>query len=873
MPSDMARSPLGPNRALPLLAAATALLVLASCKGGGSSTGSAGTGSQGLPVDISAASGRVVLPTGVTIPLSQLTVTTAIAAAAVSADGTFTVPVLGSGPVIVDAEDSSGVTVLMGYADAASSGSPQAGGKGEISATQTAIALLFLGIGAWDISPVNWQAIRDAIAQSPEATQLASVISTRMAADTEALSDGDAQVLSAVSKNASALGPPASSPAPSTVSGPIEAHTLTAATVTVTGSQILVENPGVQSGVEVQVAPDNKGIVFVNSYRRRCTAFIYETEAVDATGKGVLPGGALPKPLPFTTQTLSSAIYNALKGEPPVQIQNTFEIPTANALNGLVGSLVDLNDGTGVAFKPATSGEVTLPEEQGAAKTTYRVVVVGPAPSESNLVSASGLAATSLGTQYAPMWQAAVTSLSYEEFILDFLLPMISTVALGEGDHITLAGLEVSGETVGAIAQFAGFFSGLPDVNTSVANGDFAGAFQGLGQLVADTDAFQEFVLDMGSLLLDQLVVNNPQGLIGPAATLKATIANSLKTMITKYNVPSLVQKLGAANGGEVKAAAEALLVATDITAVVHDAIASFPVVYWDVDVVAASVKLAPQNPTVSSTSPVVNFVTTIPGVADSSAYQFVWTFTGTLGGLFDVNSGQPVSTGVKTSDDQVNFVVASPNPPPGETSTVTVTVYDSSGNLFGQASSTVLSCDTWWTAVINNGNETSWCYASGPVAGSGGLTFGTTNQEFQVLGTSVVSSSTSASLYSINMTFDLVPLGIGNALQFSTTGCDGMGAGTCDSSSSGRQFNGVVWAGGEGSGGPEFMTYSCSAQEREQCNTTHPPQLGSASLTFDWAIQTVSGTFSFTAISTSPSTTAPTVQVSGTFTNAPFGE
>lgn len=655
-----------------------AIFGLSGCGGGGSSSGG-GSSANAAPsttvVQVMTASGRVVLPPGFSTPVTSLTVNTGIGSAAVKADGTFSVPAPGAGPTLATLQDKSGHVILVGYVDPAASGSPQSGGKGEISAQQTAVALLFYALGEYTIPQAGWQNLRNLIGQSPQSTQLASVVSSRVAASATAFATGDSQITNAVQQAVQAI-----LPASKAAGSPVVAHggvaRATSASPTSRASDvasgIVIEPAEEQSGVEVLTSADNSGISFVNHFRRRCTAFVYETGTVDANGNqtDIKPAKQLTFPGSSLLSSLTTAVSGVTNSTAP-NTENSFEISTANALNGLVGSLVDVSTGQG-AFTPATSGPVSLPADGTAAKTLYQVIVVGPAFSQLDQVSSSPLSQDPHFTSTVGQWQQAVDTLFAEELTLDGIMPLFWSMEFGEQSHVQVNDLD-------AFKEFVGFLSGLPDMNASLHNGDFAGALKAFAQLVADNAQVREA---LATFLLKQVTLT---GASGTSQTALTALENHLQAVN--------------ADGDEIVVIVEAVLFGTDLTAILHDNIAALPVASWNVTVTQGGVGLSPSTSTVSPGQSLVTLTAT-PGTQGDPKAPFVyhWSVSGNGGGgLEDTTHRSGHDTDFDSVDAQVDYA-ESLNAQAGETDTVTVQVFQnagtpqspSRGTLLGHATSTV---------------------------------------------------------------------------------------------------------------------------------------------------------------------------------------
>ncbi len=313
------RHPANPGRKTAIRAAAILSLIVslwvAGCGGGGVSTGS--TPTQGL--QLMQASGKIILPAGFKTPLAGLTVNSGQDTQPVSSTGAFQLAVAGPGETLVTLQDASGRVVLMGLADGGSSGSPESGGHGEISAQKTAECLLFMGLDGFLLDPSQWSALRAYIRQTTQVKALSTVIAARVGATPTALYGGDSQLASAVMTAASGIVsghlPPKFKPSlleqpknqvfkVSVVSKPSSSGG--------TSNIVEVQPEGEQGGLEVLQSPAGDGIQFVNHLRRRMAAFVYETSYQTLTQNS--PTSVPPAPIPSTSQATCNSSERSMAG-------------------------------------------------------------------------------------------------------------------------------------------------------------------------------------------------------------------------------------------------------------------------------------------------------------------------------------------------------------------------------------------------------------------------------------------------------------------------------------------------------------------------------------------------------------------------------
>ena len=660
------------------IALVTAVVLAGSgCGGGGS--GGGGTGDS-QPITPLQAAGRVILPPGFQGLPANLTVHTGLDKQPVAANGTFRVAVLGPGQGLATVTDASGKIVLMGYVDGAASGSPQAGGNGEISAQQTALSMLFYGTGAYTLPANLWQQARTLIVQSPQLAQVATVVAARVAADPTAVSDGDTALVSAV-KQASAVligtgrlaGLPSKGTATSirVAGAPVATQSqLSKFNITRvaggrdTSSTLLLTQPfGVHSGIEALNDPKSGGIIFVNHLRRRAAAFIYET-ARQAPGENEKLEQIKPKQVTFTQSTVLSALGTAFGLNPPNTPSPALEVQPANALHGFLGSLTDVGTGMG-AFTPVSTGPINLPQDGASVKTVYTVIIVGPAFQYKNSLDGFAPAQDADFAPFTAQWRSALTALTWEELILDIVVPVVSSIPLSDAANI-------KGVNANVILEIANTLSNIPDINASLANGDLKGAFSQIIQTLADNGTVRDAIVKAIYSQFTQSVTLEG-GLLAAEEDLKGVLSSLAWIDLT--------------------------LQVVDSSAVLIHSSTQNPVELWTATVVAKTVRLTPATATVYFNAPTVNLAAT-PGLhGDLNApLVYHWSMTGTAGGGLEDNAHLSGHDKDFDSVDSLVTYALGPSARSGQTDTVTVEVFlnlgtfshPQRGDLIGKAQSVV---------------------------------------------------------------------------------------------------------------------------------------------------------------------------------------
>ena len=240
--------------------AGVATLGLAGCGGGG---GHHGGGSSTVGAKVA-----VQIPAGITIPVADLQGATAYGTAAV-VNGSFTAKVSSGGPTFAYVRQrSTGKPVLFGFAG---------GGGSGVGPLGSATAILALAFGVGGLQPTAARTLIALIEASPVTTTLAGVIEARVVADPFALSDGDAQVQTAVQAAVASFTRRSSPLSPSRAATRADVEPL-----------VLVQ-PQDQGGCSVEQGTAAATIVPTNKLRRPAAAYTYLTGYTDDGGATTLP--------------------------------------------------------------------------------------------------------------------------------------------------------------------------------------------------------------------------------------------------------------------------------------------------------------------------------------------------------------------------------------------------------------------------------------------------------------------------------------------------------------------------------------------------------------------------------------------------------
>ena len=630
-----------------LLAAALAMLIpIDGCGGGGTADAGGAPTQQYPPLTMMSATGKITLPAGFKEPLTGMTVQSGVDSEPVAANGSFKIQVVGPGETPVYLLDSSDNIILMGYADGGASGSPEAGGNGQISALKTAESMMFSGLSGPLVPPPYWSNMLADILQTPQVSQLASTVAARVAANPTAISSGDTQLFTAARAACNAAVPGANQvvareranlqefPANQSFHVTVEAKS----PIFESGNQnlILVQPSSVQGGIDILNSLEEPGTIqFENHFRRRAAAFIYQTATQVSGGDLTTIAPAVlssPNPAPLVAQ-VSAGLSLSVVGS------DLWEIAPANTLNKFPASLVDMLEGNG-GFTPKKSEAIGLPLVPGTIRTDYTIVVVGPGNDNAFIPFEDP---TPAGMQQE--WTDTVNCLGYEEMILDILVPVIASRPFpGNPQWSSLSGVQ--------LGEIAHLISAVPDMVTDFENGEFKNAF--------------EIFLDEASPTIAEQILTAiwSQTLFSGNFQEQLEIAeHELKGFFSVINTVNFITTF------------------IDASGVVVSSSLFNSYISWSAKVVTKGARLNPQAATVNADNPSVLLTAGPGGTNDPSApYVYEYEVTGAGGGALENALGtSPKSTAMTTTNNQVQYLVGI-HAEDGQKDTVTVTVFTNAG-------------------------------------------------------------------------------------------------------------------------------------------------------------------------------------------------
>ncbi len=543
--------------------------------------------------------GTVTLPSGHGLDLSKLTVSTPLGTYPVSVTGEFTASVFGGAMTELGVETSDGSLLLLGVTD---------GTTGTISLTSTAEALLYYLVGGMWLPPAQQDKVRSLLRGVPEAADLAAELERQLSSGGNGVAEPDAGLLAALeAAHASLLGESrlygptsggvglgeragagssravASSFLAASLGSVAAASTApTGVSVTVTpaavdGSNIIIEPTTRQAGVFVLHNPAGAGVVAQNHFRRPAALLAYEEAWEDAD--------RVEHPV-----------------DPPVLVERV-EVPATGQLE-FMNALLDVVTGNS-PWSPVTSPALKLAGHEGASRTHYRLILVGPSATDATWP----IMGDPLFTGFHDEWSDIAIDKSVELFLDDLLIPLMEVYGLGNMAKMDAAKLTKMRERVRIIydKHLLGLGVYLKPGSASYANG--------LRFVIQELVENRNFRLDMMNMVAEALEESDKN----------------------KAVVEAMEKRLSArASASAIAAAVQTVLVSGDVAKIMYDLVGSPSVVDWTAVSAPALFALTPDQATVTRSNASARF-TVVPKGRTSGNYLYRWTTSGTYGELSDL--------------------------------------------------------------------------------------------------------------------------------------------------------------------------------------------------------------------------------------------
>ncbi|CAN0395473.1 unnamed protein product, partial [Phaeothamnion confervicola] len=243
----------------------------------------------------------VVVPPGYPTPLSKLSISNSVDQSSVDAATGSTTLSLPSDtfPGLALVTDANQTVILMGFVS-------KTGGSSTVGTKDTAVALLFFGLGGFRLPALDQQPLIDAIAAQPATQQLADKLAQEMATNPTVLTDGSSTLDSALTSAVQTLAAlPYTDPNLSRRSRNSARDRIVNGTV----GQLQLQPTVPQSGTQLDISSNSAGsFLITNNYRRKTQTYLYETATVNAdnTTTQVIPGQYFSVTSVDATQNLGS---------------------------------------------------------------------------------------------------------------------------------------------------------------------------------------------------------------------------------------------------------------------------------------------------------------------------------------------------------------------------------------------------------------------------------------------------------------------------------------------------------------------------------------------------------------------------------------
>lgn len=532
----------------------------------------AGCGGSGKVADtgVTTVSGQVTLPEGSSVPLGSLTVTTPLGAYPVSATGKFDADVFSGARTELGVETAANELLLLGISD---------GRTVNVSAATTAEALLYYAVGGMWLPADQQDRVRELLTGAAEAAPLATHLERQLVAGGNGLTSPDADLLAAIEAAHEAVLARAdvAAFAQRAMSALAAQPTLSLQPADVFTSNIIVEPTTEQAGAKVLNNPAGAGVVAMNSFRRPAALLAYEVSWADADG--------------------------VITDVDPPALAERVEVPSTGQLEFL-NALLDVVTGAS-PWSPVTSPQLNLAGHQGASRTYYQLVLIGPSVVNTDRPIRSDPRFAS----FQPEWDEIVVDKSVDLFLGEMLLPLIEVYGLGSMAKLDAAKLNEMRARVRLLhdTHLAGLGVYLTAGQVGYANG--------LKYVIEELAKNDRFRLDLVDMVRDALELSDKN----------------------KAAIDAVEARLSArANASAIMAAVQAVLVGGDVSKIMLDLASAPSVVDWTAVSAPNLFALTPGSAKVSRHSSSAKF-TILPKGNVRGNFLYRWTTSGTYGHLDDL--------------------------------------------------------------------------------------------------------------------------------------------------------------------------------------------------------------------------------------------
>lgn len=341
--------------------------------------------------------GHLALPSGVGLSPGQLRVVTAAQEWPVQPDGVFNATTYSSSYSLVAVVNQNDRVVLLGLL--------LPGTGATLSVKTTAAVLVHFALGGWSLPSGELFAYVNDLIELQVCQDVADVIAAEMARDPLVVANGSAAVDAAVVTAVAAIESRDALPDLSGLGVLLEPRSITP------GEPFLIVSPTApQSGVTLILDRSAPRITARNGFRRPAKLYRLLTGYNDAGGGRV--------DLPVVE----------LVGEP-------IDLPGGETLRVRSGGLNSMfGTVTATPWLPSETGPIEVPARDGATRTYYDLVAIGPSfdGSDSPLLDRSRYAAI------RSEWENLLIEQRIDTFVLKFMMPLAETFAVGVRSSIPL---------------------------------------------------------------------------------------------------------------------------------------------------------------------------------------------------------------------------------------------------------------------------------------------------------------------------------------------------------------------------------------------------------------------------------------------------
>lgn len=611
----------------------------ASCKGG--------TDQNAEPA-AATASGTVALPPGVSLPMAGLTLGGGLGSTVLPASGAFSVSELaGGGPATVLLSTPAGKLVLLGHVDSDDAS------FSEVSATSTAVELLFLSTGSTALPYAEWKQVYRLLHAAPETATLASVIAARMAVSPTAVGDQDPAITSALTAaTASLVGTAAIGP--SLGQGHGEKIVVGRRSPEATASSVLSISVSSADPYGLTVAPtiDGKGVKLTNTVRIHRHYYVYRTAYVPAAG------ALNDEPTKLSTWKL---------------VQDGF-LPATTGVTGVISSLADYFGGK-TAWAAQTKDVALALEPADAKVNVYQVFVVGAGaslvtPGAELLGQSDAFAAVHEGRNDAIVLEA----------VKEIFWPILTKLFPANWNATLWSDPAKYGPALKIFNQFLKE-AAAAGVNYAVQleKGDLRPTMVDIFKALSSNKQIKEACFNLMVNLLDP-AVGLSFAKVKPDAT---WVGSALAQLAASIN---LVDKI---------------LVATDVVSIGTEIAKSQDHNQWDVKAITPTVVLTPAAVTLTPDSSKQDFTAAVQGYASNGGTSsYLYQFDCGLKGTMDDHHGK---TGNLFTTDQKTVTYSVPGTfPTTGSDKITVEVFDGSRASLGTTSAAITFAPNSYSLAVS---------------------------------------------------------------------------------------------------------------------------------------------------------------------------